>query len=106
MCSEENQPFDYPRSKARGLPSARDFGVSSVERSGRGLSLPAGRQGLILSGAFDPVLKAGVWRRRSIKVESKVDEGRDVIVRYETGTLECEGFKSLMALWNKGYKRI
>jgi hypothetical protein len=23
--------------------------------------------GLILSGAFNPVLKAGVWRRRSIK---------------------------------------
>jgi len=24
--------------------------------------------GLILSGAFDPILKDGVWRRRSIKV--------------------------------------
>ena len=43
-----NQPFDFSRSKARGLP----FGPSS----GRGLSLPAppsvgtgaGRQGLIL----------------------------------------------------------
>ena len=46
----QNQPFDYPRSKARDL-----------------LSLPAGRQGLILSGPFDPVLKGGVWRRRSIK---------------------------------------
>jgi hypothetical protein len=38
-----NQPFDFPRSKAPGL-----------------LSLPAGRQGLILSGAFDPTLKMGV----------------------------------------------
>ncbi len=35
-----NQPFDLPRSKARSLP----LGLSS----GRRLSLPAGRQGLIL----------------------------------------------------------
>jgi hypothetical protein len=35
-----DQPFDIPRSRIRGLP----FGPSS----GRGLSLPAGRQGLIL----------------------------------------------------------
>jgi len=28
---------------------------------------PGGCSGLILSGAFDPVLKDGVWRRRSIK---------------------------------------
>ncbi|MCJ7784939.1 MAG: hypothetical protein MUP41_13480 [Desulfobacterales bacterium] len=62
-----NQPFDFPRAEVRGLP----FGLSS----GRGLSLPAppsvgtgaGRKGLILSGAFHPVLKDGVWRRRSIK---------------------------------------
>jgi len=27
--------------------------------------------GLILSGAFDPVLKAGVWRRRSINKKLK-----------------------------------
>jgi hypothetical protein len=45
-----NQPFDFLRSKARGL-----------------LSLPAGRQGLILSGAFDHNLRGGVWRRRSVK---------------------------------------
>ena len=43
--------------------------MSSVERSG-----------LILSGAFDPVLKDGVWRRRSIKVEG--DKGKEVIVHY------------------------
>jgi hypothetical protein len=40
----ENQPFDFPRSIKPGLCS-----------------------GLILSGAFHPVLKDGVWRRRSIK---------------------------------------
>jgi hypothetical protein len=36
-----------------------------------------------------------------VKVEGKVDEGREVIVRYETGTLKWikwEGFKSLMVL--------
>jgi len=38
------------RSEARGY----DFGVSSVERSG-----------LILSGALNPDLKIGVWRRRT-----------------------------------------
>jgi len=30
--------------------------------------------GLILSGAFDPVLKDGVWRRRSIKKAIRNDE--------------------------------
>ena len=52
-----NQPFDFPRSKAPGL-----------------LSLPAGRQGLILSGgAFDPTL--GGWRRQSIKlISAKIRE--------------------------------
>ncbi|MCJ7747329.1 MAG: hypothetical protein MUP27_06260, partial [Desulfobacterales bacterium] len=39
-------------SKGRGLPSARAQAEGSK---------------LILSGAFDPVLKDGVWRRRSIK---------------------------------------
>jgi hypothetical protein len=36
-----------------------------------GLSLPAGRQGLILSGAFAPVLKAEVWCRRSINKKER-----------------------------------
>jgi len=31
----------------------------------RMLSLPAGRQGLILSGAFNPGLKIKVWRHRT-----------------------------------------
>jgi hypothetical protein len=40
---------------------------SNVLRTGAQgmLSLPAGRQGLILSGAFYPDLKIGVWRRRT-----------------------------------------
>jgi hypothetical protein len=32
------------------------------------LSLPAGRQGLILSGASISTLKSGGWRRRSIRL--------------------------------------
>ncbi len=59
-----NQPFDHPRSKARGLPSEKLKALGSIE----GLSLPAGRQGLILSGTFYLVLKAGVWCRRSINL--------------------------------------
>ena len=39
--------------------------------------------GLILSGAFDPVLKDGVWRRRSIKVEGGREKEKEVIVRHE-----------------------
>jgi len=38
-----NQPFDFPRSEDRGL-----------------LRVDTG-------GAFDPVLKDGIWHRRSIK---------------------------------------
>jgi hypothetical protein len=33
------------------------------------LSLPTGRQGLILSGAFYPDLKIGVWRHRMYQRE-------------------------------------
>ncbi len=58
-----NQPLDYHRSKAWGLAFDKLNALSSIE----GLSLPAGRQGLILSGVFTPAPKAGVWRRRSIK---------------------------------------
>jgi hypothetical protein len=46
-----NQPFEFSRSKAQGL-----------------LSLPVGKQELILSGAFEPVVKDGDFRRRSIKL--------------------------------------
>ena len=55
LREHENQPFDYPRSKAQGL-----------------LSLPAGRQGLILSGAFDPALKARVWAVEVSKIVTLV----------------------------------
>jgi hypothetical protein len=34
------------------------------------LSLPAGRQGLILSGAYYPDLKIGVWRRRTYQSDA------------------------------------
>jgi hypothetical protein len=40
---------------------------------------------------------------KKIKVESKVDEGRDVIVRRPT--VKWEGFQSFMVLWTKLYGR-
>ena len=43
---------------------------------------------------------------KKIKAEGKVDKGWEVTVHRATATLECEGFKSLMALWTKLYGRI
>jgi len=48
------------------------------------LSLPAGRQGLMLSGAFYPDLKIGVWRRRTyqktkMKITAKIPQDDDSI---------------------------
>jgi len=43
---------------------------------------------------------------QKIKVEGKVDERREVIVRRATATVRREGFKSLMVLWTKVYERI
>jgi len=64
---KEINPSTFP-----GLKPGVAFGVSSVERSG-----------LILSRTFDPVLKDGVWRRRSIKVEGEREKEKEVIVRHE-----------------------
>jgi len=41
---------------------------------------------------------------KKIKAESKVDEGRDVIVR--RATVKWEGFQSFMVLWTKLYGRV
>jgi hypothetical protein len=41
---------------------------------------------------------------KKIKVESNVDEGRDVIVR--RATVKWEGFQSFMVLWTKLYGRV
>ena len=41
---------------------------------------------------------------KKIKVESKVDEGREVIVR--RATVKWEGFQSFMVLWTKLYGRV
>ncbi len=41
---------------------------------------------------------------KKIKVESKMNEGRDVIVR--RGTVKWEGFQSFMVLWTKLYGRV
>jgi len=57
------QPFDYPwsnpstvlRTSARGMP----FDKLKVPSEAEGLSLPAGRHGLILSGALHSALKGG-----------------------------------------------
>jgi len=50
--------------KGQGNGGAKEINPSTFP----GLK-PGVCSGLILSGAFDPVLKDGVWRRRSIKVE-------------------------------------
>ncbi|OGP70514.1 MAG: hypothetical protein A2W09_03330 [Deltaproteobacteria bacterium RBG_16_50_11] len=62
-CQDLGQKSTHstPRSEARGMPFDKLKAPSKAE----GLSLPAGRQGLILSGAFYPDLKIGVWRRRT-----------------------------------------
>ena len=41
---------------------------------------------------------------KKIKVESKVDEGRNVIVH--RATVKWEGFQSFMVLWTKLYGRV
>jgi hypothetical protein len=46
---------------------------------------------------------------KKIEVEGKVDEGREVIVRYEAANLKWikwKGFESHMVIWTKIYKRI
>ena len=43
---------------------------------------------------------------KKIKVEGKVDEGREVIVRRETATVKWKGFESHMVIWTKIYGRI
>ena len=66
----KNQPFDFPRSKAQGLPSAR----AQAEGSG-----------LILSGALDPILKDDVWRRRSIKIRNLQNVFKGILsIRFQT----------------------
>ena len=41
-----------------------------------------------------------------VKVEGKVDEGKDVTVHCETTTLKWKGFESQMVIWTKIYERI
>ena len=43
---------------------------------------------------------------KKIKVEGEVDEGRQVIVRYQTATLKWKGFESYMVMWTKIHQRI
>ena len=44
--------------------------------------------------------------QKKIKVERKVDEGKDVTVHCETTTLKWKGFESHMVIWTKIYERI
>jgi hypothetical protein len=48
----------------------------------------------------------GKWRSvlEKIKVEGKVDEGREVILRRETAALKWKGFESQMVIWRKMYR--
>ena len=41
-----------------------------------------------------------------IKVEGKMDAGKEVIVHCETTTLKWKGFESHMVIWTKIYERI
>ncbi len=61
--------------------------------------------GLILSGAFDPVLKDGVCRRRSIKVEGGSEEEKEVIVRHESVFSKWKRWKhdNFSRDWSKKY---
>ena len=43
---------------------------------------------------------------KKIKVEGEVDEGRQVIVRYETATLKWKGFESQIVILTKIYGRV
>ena len=43
---------------------------------------------------------------KKIKVEGEVDEGREVIVRYETATLKWKGFESQIVILTKIYGRV
>ena len=58
----------------------------------------------------DNIIAKGATNRRNglekIKVEGDVDEGRKVIVRYETANLKWKGFESFMVLWPKVCEQI
>jgi hypothetical protein len=43
---------------------------------------------------------------KKIRVESNVDERREVIVCCKAATLKWKGFESRMAIWNKIYVRV
>ena len=43
---------------------------------------------------------------KKIELKGEVDEGREVIVRYETAALKWKGFESYLVMWTKIYQRI
>ena len=59
--------------------------------------------GLILSGAFDPILKDGVWRCRSIKVEGGMEKAKEVIVCHEVVSSKWKKWNhdNFLRDWNK-----
>jgi len=68
--NKENQPIRLPGLKAgAGLPSPGPAGFASTAKGG-GKAGAGVCSGLILSGAFYPDLKIGVWRRRTYQRRS------------------------------------
>ena len=50
--------------------------------------------------------QGGVSFLKKIIAEGDLDEGREVIVRYETATLKWKGFESQMVIWTKICERV
>ena len=64
----------------------------------------AGKVTMVIASQKDRAKRRSVLKK--IKAEGKVYKGWEVTVHRATAALECEGFKSLMALWTKLYGRI
>ena len=43
---------------------------------------------------------------KKIRVEGKVDEGHEVLVRCHTASFKWKGFESYMVMWTKLYGRV
>ena len=59
---------------------------------------------MVISSRKNEVERYSVLKK--IKVEGEVDEGREVIVRYETATLKWKGFESQIVILTKIYGRV
>ena len=59
---------------------------------------------MVISSRKNEVERYSVLKK--IKVQGEVDEGREVIVRYETATLKWKGFESQIVILTKIYGRV